>query len=101
MFSVARRGPAARVENFVRAPHKRRLVSRLTSGKRKERLGTRGQQQLAGRAQPGVDPLSAQQGDHVEQTRAYRFSRKSHTYGMYEHTGLDAARLGDGAERGF
>ena len=48
-----------------------------------------------------MDALPAQQREDLEQPRTYRFSGHGYTYGMNEHTGLHAARLGQRAQRRF
>jgi len=57
--------------------------------------------QLGGSAQTRVDVVAANEGEHIEQTRAYRFARSCYTGGVDHSSRLHTTRLGRRAHRGF
>src|SRR5438445_3286209 len=76
-------------------------VSRFTDGKLPARLGNRQGGETNDREQSSLYLVAADEGEHFEQSRAYRFSRDCDTRGMNERSGFHTTRLGRSAQCGL
>src|SRR5206468_311438 len=70
-------------------------------GKIKERLGTPSRTQLSRCRQTTMNLVPTQDGEHLEQSRTYCFSRDRYTDRVNQCSRLHTARLGRGAQRGL
>src|SRR3989442_11362847 len=94
-------GQSSTVEKRVRSAAKPWRISKLSEGKRRARSGGRGGQEPTRRSHTPADAVPPQQCEHLEEPRAYHFSRHRYTHGVNQRSRFHTTRIGGPAQHFF